>query len=381
MDRIVVDGELTAAAASPRGEKLCYALATRADDPAIRRLLRENPMRGAISLALEREPDYFRGTDLAGAEDTTLLAFEGGRLRCMGHCSTRRRWLNGQIRRVGYLGALRLDATAAGRVDILRRGYEAFDDARRASPADFYFTSIAADNVRARRLLERGLRGLPRYDYLTDFTTLVIPTAGCAGRPPLTLGAAHPDELATFLNAAGRHTQLAAAWTPDDLRALSRHDLPLDQIRVLRDDRGEITATAALWDQRGFRQTVIRGYAPALTCVRPAVNALARLFARPDWHLPRPHSILAHAFVSPLHVAAGHERLLAPFLAALGHEARERGIAYLTLGFSSGHPLLAIVRERFRARAYLSRLYRVRWPGEPDGVLEPFPFLPEVALL
>ena len=45
-----------------------FAVATRDDDAAIRRLLRENPMRGAVSVGFEREPDYFRGGEIAGGE-------------------------------------------------------------------------------------------------------------------------------------------------------------------------------------------------------------------------------------------------------------------------------------------------------------------------
>src|SRR5882757_5465832 len=48
-------GELRRAAATR------FAVATEADESAIRRLLRENPMHGDVSVAFEREPNYFRG--------------------------------------------------------------------------------------------------------------------------------------------------------------------------------------------------------------------------------------------------------------------------------------------------------------------------------
>ncbi len=382
MDGTVLDGELREAAAAPRG-RMRFATATPADDPAIRRLLRENPMRGAIALTLEREPDYFRGTGVGGTEDHTLLAFDRERLVCMGHCSTRPRWLNGEVRRVGYLGELRLDAAARGRAGIVRRGYRFFHESQRRAPADFYFTSIAADNLRARRLLERGVRDLPRYSFLAGFTTLVIPTQ------PLARGAhiedeharAEPEELAAFLNAEGRRTQLAAAWTAEQLRSLGAHGLAPGHFRVLRDGGGRIVACAALWDQRGFRQTVIRGYATPLAWARPLLNTLAPLLGRPDLRLPPRDSVLAQAFASPLVVAPGAEHRLPGLLASLGQTAARRGLAYLTLGFPSDHPLLALVRQNFRARTYLSRLYRVQWPGDPAPALDPGPFLPEVALL
>src|SRR5687768_4311495 len=143
-----------------------FAVARRADETAIRRLLRENPMRGAVSVGFQREPDYFRGTDLAGAEDQTIVAFSEERLVCMGRCTTRECWVNGAVRRVRYLAELRLDAAARGRFGILRDGYGFFHMLQRDEPLDLYFTSIAADNDRARRLLENGARGLPPYVFL-----------------------------------------------------------------------------------------------------------------------------------------------------------------------------------------------------------------------
>src|SRR4051812_25952113 len=111
--------------ASDRGvpPRVRFQLATPADDAAIRRLLRDHPTPGDISLAFEREPNYFHG---ASPGDQTILAFERDQLVCMGRCSIRTRYVNGTPRRVGYLGELRLDARAQGRFDILRRGYRFF---------------------------------------------------------------------------------------------------------------------------------------------------------------------------------------------------------------------------------------------------------------
>ena len=169
-----LDGQLTSPVAVRTRAR--FAVATRAHDAAIRRLLRENPMRGAISLTLEREPDYVAGADIADARDQTIVAFEDERLVCMGRCSTRTVWINGQVRRAGYLAELRLDASARGRFDLVRDGYRFFRSVHATNPADVYFTSIAADNGRARRLLELGAPGLPRYTHLGDLTTLLIST-------------------------------------------------------------------------------------------------------------------------------------------------------------------------------------------------------------
>src|SRR5438309_323772 len=106
MARAVLERQLTAT----RSSRTQFAVATRADDEDIRRLLRENPMPGRISLSLEREPDYFTDTHLPEETKQAIIAREKGRLVCVGHCAVRQRFVNGQPRRVGYLGGLRLDA-------------------------------------------------------------------------------------------------------------------------------------------------------------------------------------------------------------------------------------------------------------------------------
>jgi hypothetical protein len=248
----VADGQLTSMASAPPGTSVRFAVATRADDAAIRRLLRENPLRGAVTLTLEREPGYFQGTALAGGEDQTIVAFERDRLLCMGRCTIREAWLNGRAQRVAYLAELRLDAAAQGRVDILRGGYRFFHELQRASPADFTFTSIATDNTRARRFLERGLPGLPRYEFLGGLTTLLISTRPrrLFARPKQdVLETTTADELAEFFNRSASCYQLAPIWTPERILRLGTHGLAADSFGVVRTN-GRIIAAGALWDQR-----------------------------------------------------------------------------------------------------------------------------------
>src|SRR5262245_23014681 len=122
MARAVLERKLTATASG----RLKFDIAGPADGGEIRRLLRENPMSGRISISLEREPDYFADAYLPGEAKQTVIARENGRAVCVGSCTVRQRFVNGEPARIGYLGGLRLDAPQAGRFDIVRRGYEFF---------------------------------------------------------------------------------------------------------------------------------------------------------------------------------------------------------------------------------------------------------------
>ncbi len=360
-----------------------FAVATRADDAAIRRLLRENPMHGAVSVGFEREPDYFRGADIAGGEDQTIVAHSDSRLVCMGRCTRRECWVDGAARRVGYLAELRLDAAARGRFGILREGYEFFHTLQRDDPADLYFTSIAADNDRARRLLENGARGLPAYGFLAELDTLLLAVPRRPRAVKLRLECATParvPDLLRVLNERGRRHQFAAVWRAVTFRSLERHGLPLERFLVGLDG-GEIVACGALWDQRGFRQTVIHGYSRALAVARPFVNLASGILGTP--RLPRPGSVLAHAFLSPLACADGADAVLPDFIEAVFPLAAQMGVEFLTMALPATDSRLPALRRRFSTRTWRSRLYRVDWPDR-DPVefgAEGAAFLPDVALL
>lgn len=357
-----------------------FGVATEADDEALRRLLRENPMRGAIRLSFEREPNYFRGTQLAGGADETIVACADERLVCMGRCVQRECWVNGAAHRVGYLGELRLAAAARGRFSILRDGYRFFHSRQRHDPPVLHFTSIAADNTLARRLLERGARGLPRYGCLAELDTVLVavPRRPRAGK--LRVARATCEDIPDLLRVlnASRH-QLAAVWTTARLHALAGHGLPLERFLVVRDG-GEMTACGALWDQREFRQTVIRRYSRPLAIARPVVNLASRIFGTA--RLPATGSVLAHAFLSPLGFVRGAEDLLPDFIGAFCPCAAQFGAEFLTLALPTTDHRLPVLRRRFSTRTWHSRLYRVDWPEEPALTLDDDAvFFPDVALL
>jgi hypothetical protein len=367
-----------------RPSRAQFDLANHGDDADIRRLLRSSPMQGSISLSLEREPNYFADAGLPGEEKQTIVARESGRIVCAGSCTVRTRFVNGERRRVGYPAGLRLDASVAGRFDILRRGYQFFRELQADAPADFYFTSIAADNSRAREFLERGLAGMPVYEWIGDFVTALLPVPrGKKNAGQFRSGennASFMEEISSFLNLQGRNQQLAPCWSAEEVAALQPLGLKAENFHILREGGGT-TACAALWDQRCFKQTVIKGYAPWLARVRPVINATARVSHMP--HLPPAGSALAHAFVSHFAMTDECPENFRKCIDAMLAAGRCANLEFITMGFASNDPRLAALDAGFRTRKYRSRIYTVRWPGiggaarDLDGRI----LSPEVALL
>jgi hypothetical protein len=293
--------------------------------------------------------------------------------------------------RVGYLSDLRLHPSCRGRAWIIRMGYALFHREHQRGGPPLYLTSIVASNLRARRFLEHGWDGMPTYRPLGDFVTLVIGTsqASRCGFPAMRnasqcttgqdpLRSTPQAEIVNLLNRENQQLQLAPAWSEEELHAPG---LDSGDFRVISAPSGAPIACAALWDQRSFKQVVVRGYPKPLRELGPLINALARLLGRP--RLPGVGSVLPMALVSHLACDPARPKLLRRLVCELSAAAHARRIDYLCIGLDQRDPRLSCLREWFSPRAYHSKLYAVHWD---DGAalaqrLDDRLLAPEVALL
>ncbi len=353
-----------------------FTVADPSHDEGIRQLLREQPMAGDVRISLQREPGYFAAAPIGGQE-TTIVAVDEGRVVCVGSVAIRDRYFNGSVTPVGYLGQLRLAASHAGRMDVLRRGYAFFDSLRPTLGAMAFFTSIALDNARALRLLSRAARGLPRYALAGELVTVLLPTRRFRGGFRRGIAGAAGPTL-ELLNAANPAFQFAPAWTTDDLNRLPDFGLMPLPWPVLG-SRDRPAATAAVWDQRAFKQVIVAGYSARLRRVRWLYNAAARMFR--GTLLPPVNSVLKQAFVSHLVAPTDRPDLVRRLLWILAPAARLAGIDVLTLSFDARDPRLAPLVARYRPRLYRTQLFTVTWPGDPDVPPDGRLVYPEAALL
>jgi hypothetical protein len=260
----------------------------------------------------------------------------------------------------------------------LREGYEVLAEFARAEPLEACFTSIATENVRARRVLEQGTRfGLPEYLPLADLTTLLVPVRRSALAPaPVRVDR---EALTEFLQRHAAAAQLTLTWNAARWDALARHGLGPADFAVVHAG-GRIVAAGAVWDQRAYRQAVVRGYAGALRWLRPAINALASLGLAPP--LPPVGAVLKHGAI--LAAAADEPWFWRVLLEDLRALAVARGLDWLVIAREARDPELDMLRRAVGAgaREYHTRLYDVRWPHLPQRApWDHSPFRPEVALL
>jgi hypothetical protein len=355
-----------------RRGRLRFDLARPGDEPELRRLLRDNPLSGEIGVSLEREPDFFAAAAVEGPRHRTVVARDpdSGLPVGVGSRSARLCWINGLPAWLPYLGALRMDRAWRGRPREMAEGYQVCRRLREPDELPFCLTSIVADNRPARRLLEAALPGMPVYRPVEEFVTLVIPVRRRLGRHGLDnveihrAGPAGMAGVTSLLADFGRRHQFHPVWSPPELQSPGGLPGLTPDDFLLATEHGRPVGCLAVWDQRVFRQTVVRALAPRLARLRPLLN-----LAVPITHQPRIPSVgcrLDSAFLSHLATEAGSEGVLPALVEATFGDAGRRGLECLLLGLSARSPLLAHATRAFGGRSYRSILYLVHWgDGEP----------------
>jgi hypothetical protein len=327
---------------------IALSLATQDDDAGIRRLLASTPMPGRIRVRFEREPSFFAG---CSPDTQVLVARDGGRIVGVACRVIRRLYVNGVAEDVGYLGQLRVDPAYRGQL-LTARGYRMMRELHADGRVRGYYTTIVDGNAQAEGVLVRRARGvMPRYRLLEKLYTLAVATrrlTRSAGILPATTPA------------SGRHDPRENPGRQD--AGVTAGRMPaLRNLFPAYPPQGEIItvpgASAALLDQRAWKQTVIDGYDGAMRVARPFYNLVGRV------KLPKPNTPLNHAYVT--HFQAEDARAGCELIAALQTRAAENRLDHILMGFTEGDPLLRVARG-FKAVEYTSSIYTVAFDDGDD---------------
>jgi hypothetical protein len=348
---------------------LRFELARAEDDPSLRRLLRENPIPGSISLSFEREPNYFHASAAEGQFHQTIVAREADtqQVIAFGNRAIRPMFVNSEVQDIGYMSQLRVHPSY-GRGLYLARGlaggFKKYHELHRDGRAPFYLMSVIEDNLPARRLLTSGL---PEYPHAREFARLftyaIYPTRKKRELPlprslRLTRGSdEHLDGILDCLHRNGARHQFAPCWTKDTLRAALTPAPALHDF-FLALDRGRVVGCLALWDQSTFKQTVVRGYSGSLARWRKPINAFSRFGVFP--YLPELNTPLRHSYASHLAIDNDDPEISAALLRAVYNHNLACGYSYFMLGLAEANPLRDVVTQ-YRPLTYVSQLYLVGW--------------------
>jgi hypothetical protein len=348
--------------------KLEYRLATEADEPDLRRLLRENPFPGSIQVTFEREPNFFLASSIEGTLHQTIIVRDTTTTQLVAMLSRAVRdvYVNGHVQPLGYLSQMRIAPgyralpRAIGKMGLMLK--ELHEDGR----APFYLISIIEDNLPARRLLTSGLPHLPHLHEFARYHTLALYTRRPRRSLPLPnhlhleQGSLEKSpQILDCLERNGRRYQLAPCWTSETL-CQPGHTPGLHPTDFwLACNEEQVVGCVAFWDQSSVKQTVIQRYTGWMGTFRPLINSLSWLIGIP--HLPAPAHPFRYGFASHLAVDDDNTQIYSALLREVYNRAVSRRDSYLMLGLAERHPFFPVVRRKYAHIDYPSQLYLAGW--------------------
>jgi hypothetical protein len=345
---------------------LSFELASERDDADLRRLLRENPIPGSISLSFEREPCYFDASLVEGPFHQTIIARESDSATVIacGNRSVRPLHVSGQVQDIGYMSQLRVNPVYGQGMYLARGlagGFRKYRELHQDGRAPFYLMSVIQDNLPARRLLTSGLPDYPHARvFARMFTYAVHPVRRKRDLPlpPSTRivrgDETYADAIVDCLNFNNARKQFAPYWTRD---SLFRSNLsPADFFLAL--DGDHVVGCLACWDQSAFKQTIVRGYSGPLAHWRKVINFFSHFVPLP--YLPEPNTPLRHSYACHFAIDNDDPVIFKALLRKGYNYVAELNYSYLMIGLAESNPLRTIV-EAYRPLTYISQIYLMDW--------------------
>ena len=345
-----------------------FQVAEQQHDEGLRRLCRDSVAPGWVRLTFAREPDFFLGLGVQGTFNEVVIGLEHERVAAMGCRSIRPAWVNGHPAAIGYLGGLRLTPDVRGS-GALARMYAACRTLHERHPVPAYLTTVLESNTDAVALLTSGRAGLPHYLDRGRYVTYAIALNRRRRRAPrreIRRGDQMPlARIAEFMNRQGARRQFFPVIREGDFGTDYLRGLRPSDVRVAVGTGGAILGVAAVWDQAGFKQNIVAGYASVLRLARPALNGALRLAGfRP---LPKPGAPLKMRYVAFCCAEEDDPEILRAILEQVCCEQRSGDSPFLVASFHERDPLGAAMRN-FLAFRYASRFYLICWDDGLDFV-------------
>lgn len=343
---------MTAAAAHP--SPVATRSATAADNEALLALADACPMEGAITLRIDRRPDFFALGALE-PEQSRVEVIDGddGIVGCIA-IAVRTLYLGGTATSVSYVGDLKVHPRQRTRYladALIRRAIEVTREI--GGDAMPVLCSVLAGN----RAMERRVDGGPDLPALSRIATvrahsiplLWNPTAGRsrAERHALRVraaGAEDAEAMAALWRVVARERQLAPAL---DARAFARWmAVPGVRYRLARRPDGRLAGFMARWDQSALKRLRVLRYAPSMARFRAAFNLAAPLLGAT--RLPAPGESLRDLTALHVCVPAEEPAILRALVRAAHEELRAipagEGLSFFTIALDVRDPLGVAMR-------------------------------------
>jgi len=323
------------------------------DDEQIRSLLRNNPMPGTISLSYEKNPSFFNTLKYQGYKHHVVVAKIRQKVIGFASCSLQKLYINGREQVVGYLSNLRVDK-AFQRQGVLTNGIKFLKDLKLA---DYYFTTIVDDNVKANKIFKSGKKGFPYFNNLGRLNTYIIFLNRQKHKTNIIVEKCRTSQYGQMIEFINRNHSKHNFSSNLSKGRLSDYGLKPTDFYIARKNN-KIAGVVCCWDQSAFKQSVVRGYSSMMHLFRLWHNFTCKINGNAP--LPKLNKHINFLYLSFLAIEKDNPVVLNTIISYLKMRLYQSKYLYLVMGLHESSKLNRVMKHH-KHMNYKSMISLVSW--------------------
>ena len=355
------------------------------DSTALLSLLAATAQQGSIQLAFERAPDYFHAAAVSTQEtDVWVMEDHDDGIIATFSIGHRPVYIDGEIQNVRYGSDLRIHPN----FQKGRTLYRLFSQYRKLIQQSWMQTVILEENRASIESVSSGRSILPQYLPIGNFVTHMISlTKGPSKLKKTDLSHTFrqaniedSERLQKFFHNEASKKQFFPAIDfskieSDDAyyRGINIHDF-----YILEQDN-EIVAMTAVWDQKSFKQTRVKGYTSIFKWLRPLYNITMQLTG--GLKLPPINGESRYKTLYATVIKGNDPSIFSLLLAHLRRSLLTEDLDALACGFDHRDPLLKVALacpgHSIKSRHYIATYHPENLTDFNQDILQ----YPEIARL
>ena len=219
-------------------------------------ILETSPAKGAIELLYTRRPNAYESYHKESNDVRVHVIKDEEAIIATSAEIIRDVYINGEVKKTSYLCGLKKDPYYDGVVNFGKLFFKSLT----REDIDCYFCSVVEDNKEARALFEKRRKRVMNMDYLQTYTTYMF-------KPYFKFKVvennfvfkqvekSEEEAVVKFLNEEGKNKNFFPV-----INSLEQFtDLSANDFYILKKD-DEIIACGALWNQKNYRQYIVKKY-------------------------------------------------------------------------------------------------------------------------
>jgi hypothetical protein len=335
------------------------------------RALCQLPVSGNISLALEREPDYYTGAAIQCNEPEVYICLQKPDHRVYGvfNLGLRKVYYQEDEVFIRYLCDLRIHPDVQGSSLLFRiiRFADGLNLTPNGLPAQ---TIVFGDNRRmldmiVRSRVSKSKNRLPGYHYAGNYVSHLI-----GFHQPYSVSDAYKIRCATesdvpamqeFVDIEGRKINYFPVYKMDKLNSKYYYGIHISNYFLAFIDN-RLVGICGIWDQSSFKQTRITGYSTMFSIVKPVYNLYKKLLGGNT--LPIAGSIVKYLNLHTVLVEGRSPDIFKSLVQEVLTRYQSATYDYLLCGLDDSDPLTTALKSFKQRREVVGRYFLVN--HEPD---------------